>query len=150
MTTVCGVPVHTQGQRANTRMNVKRYIASGMIQKDATAAMSVVMYVVTPSIRLDGAAASPIQGSGRSSVMWSRWSALSMGGAGGVGVAVVPTSMRAPRRFGPPAAIAVADDGVAGAGSTVTRAGSSVTGNLFASACQTMTPLPLTMPTKIA
>ncbi len=40
--TVCGKPTQGIGQRANTRMNVNRYSASGMIQINGIAAMSVV------------------------------------------------------------------------------------------------------------
>ena len=64
-TIVCGMPVHATGQRRNTRMKVNRYSASGMTQKRGMAAMSVVRYVVTPSMRLLGAAARPIQRSRR-------------------------------------------------------------------------------------
>src|SRR5262245_2094671 len=42
----------------NAMTNVRRYNASGAIQKSGTGAMSVEKYVVTPSIRLDGMNAS--------------------------------------------------------------------------------------------
>src|SRR5262245_18038268 len=47
-----------RGPKATT--NVRRYSASGAIQRSGTGAMSVEKYVVTPSIRLDGMNASPI------------------------------------------------------------------------------------------
>src|SRR5262245_11751607 len=58
---LCGFSVHTTGQRMNTRMKLSRYSASGITQNSGIAEMSVEMKVVTPSIRLDGTAASKIQ-----------------------------------------------------------------------------------------
>src|SRR5262249_18430198 len=65
---VWGRPTQGIGQRANTRMNVRRYKASGMIQMKGMAAISVVRYVVTPSIKLTGAADKPTQGRRRPQV----------------------------------------------------------------------------------
>ena len=48
--------------------NVRRYSASGAIQKSGTGAMSVEKYVVTASIRLDGMNASAIHVARRSHV----------------------------------------------------------------------------------
>src|SRR5262249_46501446 len=49
------------GSGGKATINVNRYNANGMIQKSGTEAMSVTMYVVTPSIKLDGTKASASQ-----------------------------------------------------------------------------------------
>jgi hypothetical protein len=46
---------------AKTMLNDSRYSDSGIAQNSGIGAMSVVRYVVTPSIRLDGTNARPIQ-----------------------------------------------------------------------------------------
>ncbi len=48
----------TGGRAAKTRMKVSRYRVRGIIHSSGTAATSVVMYIVTLSIRLDGTNAS--------------------------------------------------------------------------------------------
>src|SRR5262245_27314566 len=48
------------GRVPKATTNVRRYSASGAIQRSGTGAMSVEKYVVTPSIRLDGMNASTI------------------------------------------------------------------------------------------
>src|SRR5918994_1706878 len=53
------------GVRPKAMMNVSRYSASGITHNSGTDAMSVVMWKVTPSIRLDGTNASPSQRSFR-------------------------------------------------------------------------------------
>src|SRR5438105_790039 len=55
----------------NTRMNDNRYKANGSTQNSGIAEMSVDMYVVTPSIKLEGTAARPIQRSRRHQVISS-------------------------------------------------------------------------------
>src|SRR5206468_1666554 len=85
--------VHTTGQRANTRMNVSKYKASGMTQKNGIAAMSVVKYVVSPSMRLEGAAASPIQRKRRNQVMFPDGAAVA-GGTCGAALAWVSVTRR--------------------------------------------------------
>ena len=54
--------------RLNATTNVRRYNASGAIQKSGTGAMSVEKYVVTASIRLDGMNASAVHVARRSHV----------------------------------------------------------------------------------
>ena len=49
------------GSLAKAMMNVSRYRASGITHSSGTEAMSVVMWKVTPSIRLDGTKAYPTQ-----------------------------------------------------------------------------------------
>src|SRR5579862_894932 len=74
--TLCGVmlrgfrPTPTQGtgQRLKTNTNDKRYKVSGIIQSRGMGEMSVEMYVVVPSIKLVGTAASPTQRSRRNGV----------------------------------------------------------------------------------
>ncbi len=59
----------SEAERAlNATTNVRRYSASGAIQKSGTGAMSVEKYVVTASIRLDGMNASTTQVARRSHV----------------------------------------------------------------------------------
>src|SRR5262245_42599103 len=64
-TKVCGPRVQGIGQRKNTRMNVKRYSASGTIHNSGIGDRSTDMLVVVPSMRLEGTAASNTQRSRR-------------------------------------------------------------------------------------
>src|SRR5437867_3490614 len=56
-----GPRVHGTGQRENTRMNVNKYSASGTTHKNGCGDRSTVIFVVVPSIRLEGMAASMTQ-----------------------------------------------------------------------------------------
>src|SRR5207249_3477130 len=78
-------------------MKLSRYSASGITQNSGTAAMSVVRYVVTPSIRLEGTAARPIQRSRRRAVTSAGGRAAAAGRAGWGGGAGAATTRPRPR-----------------------------------------------------
>src|SRR5262249_53005763 len=59
--TVWGARVHGTGQRRKTKMKESRYSASGTIHRSGMGERSTDMWVVVPSIKLDGIAASSIQ-----------------------------------------------------------------------------------------
>src|SRR5579862_1927539 len=83
-------PIHDggyTGRRAKTRMNVSRYNARGRTQNSGNGATSVVRYVVTPNIKLDGKAARNTQRNRRLRVTVAtrfkvRSAACSSGGTG--------------------------------------------------------------------
>src|SRR5687767_6034148 len=56
---------------AKTKTKLSRYSASGATQSNGTAAMSVVIYVVTPNTRLEGTKASNVHRSRRVNVTLS-------------------------------------------------------------------------------
>src|SRR5262249_33470292 len=105
-----------------------------MIQIIAMAAMSVVRYVVTPSIRLDGAAARPIQRRRRSQVTSATGATSFLAGAAGAAPAGAPRRCLQPLPGARMLVAAGADPG-AGAGSlaggalsgSATRGGASQT-----------------------
>src|SRR5438445_3801520 len=86
---VCGCPVHTTGQRENTRMNESKYSVNGTSQISGIGERSVVMCVVTPSMRLVGTAPRPTQRSLRQVVISSDKCGVGLG-AGSVWGAGLP------------------------------------------------------------
>ena len=60
------------GRRAKTSMKVSKYRISGTTHSSGAAAMSVVMYVVTPSSSEDGTNASAVQARRSPKARWSR------------------------------------------------------------------------------